>query len=66
MVKIDFECPLCNERNNLILMGNESGEFNKYCQACKAKLEISNKSNKIEVKAQLPQYVSLNISLSVP
>ena len=60
MVKIDFECPLCNERNNLILMGNESGEFNKHCKACEAKLEVSTKSNKIEVKAQLPQNIAQN------
>ena len=60
MVKIDFECPLCNERNNLILMGNESGEFNKHCKACEAKLEVSTKSNKIEVKAPLPKNIAEN------
>ena len=34
-------------------MGNESGEFSKHCKACEAKLEVSTKSNKIEVKALL-------------
>ena len=60
MVKIDFECPLCNEKNNLILMGNESGEFNKDCKACEAKLEVSNKANKIEVKARFPKNIMKN------
>ena len=55
MVKIDFECPLCNVKNNLILMGDKSGEFNKKCKACKAPLEVSNKSKKIEVKALFPK-----------
>ena len=60
MVKIDFECPLCNETNNLVLMGNEYGEFNKNCKACKAPLEVSNKTNKIEVKAQFPKEIVKN------
>jgi transcription elongation factor Elf1 len=72
MVKIDFECPLCNEKNNLILMGDKSGEFNKKCKACEAQLEVSNKSKKIEVKARFPKnktegniFSSQNISDSV-
>ena len=60
MAKINFECPLCNEKNNLILMGNESGEFNKDCKACEAKLEVSNKANKIEVKARFPKNIMKN------
>ena len=60
MVKIDFECPLCNETNNLVLMGNEYGEFNKHCKACKAPLEVSNKTNKIKVKAQFPKEIVKN------
>jgi transcription elongation factor Elf1 len=60
MVKIDFECPLCNEKNNLILMGDKSGEFNKKCKACKAQLEVSNKANKIEVKALFPKNIVKN------
>ena len=55
MVKIDFECPHCNEKNSLILMGNESGEFNKDCKSCETKLEVSNREDKIEVKAQFPK-----------
>ena len=60
MVKIDFECPICNETNNLVLMGNEYGEFDKYCKACEAPLEVSNKTNKIEVKAQFPKEIVKN------
>ena len=60
MVKIDFECPLCNEKNNLILMGDKSGEFNKKCKACEAQLEVSNKAKKIEVKALFPNNIVKN------
>ena len=57
MVKIDFECPLCNEKNILVLMGDDNGEFNKKCKACEAPLEVSNKANKIEVKARFPKEI---------
>ena len=60
MVKIDFECPLCNEKNILVLMGDDNGEFNKKCKACKAPLEVSNKANKIEVKARFPKEIVRN------
>ena len=60
MVKIEFECPTCNKKNSLILMGDESGEFNKKCTACEADLEVNNKTNKIEVKTQLPKNVVKN------
>jgi transcription elongation factor Elf1/flagellar biosynthesis protein FliQ len=60
MVKIDFECPLCNEKNILVLMGDDNGEFNKKCKACEAPLEVSNKANKIEVKARFPKEIVKN------
>ena len=41
-------------------MGDESGEFNKKCKACEADLEVNNKTNKIEVKTQLPKNVVKN------
>jgi len=55
MVKIDFECPLCNEKNILVLMGGDNGEFDKKCKKCEAQLEVSNKANKIEVKTRFPK-----------
>ena len=60
MVKIDFECPLCNKKNMLVLMGDDNGEFNKKCKACEAPLEVSNKANKIEVKARFPKEIVRN------
>ena len=41
-------------------MGNENGEFNKQCKACEAKLEVSNRSNKIEVKAKISNNIVKN------
>ena len=40
MARIEFECPNCNEVNNLVLMGDEKGKFDKTCNHCQTNLEI--------------------------
>ena len=52
MEKIEFECPTCGEKNNLILMGHDMVEFDKKCQSCKADLEILKTNDDISVKSK--------------
>ena len=40
MEKIEFECPICENKNSLIIMGYEKAEFEKKCLSCKTNLEI--------------------------
>jgi len=51
MAIIDFECPVCKEKNNFALMGNDKGIFDRKCKACNTKLEIENNSGEIKVKS---------------
>ena len=51
MAIIDFECPVCKEKNNFTLMGNDKGIFDRKCKACNTKLEIENNSDGIQVKS---------------
>jgi len=52
MEKIEFECPVCGEKNNLILMGYDKAEFDKKCKNCKTNLEILKTNNEISVKSK--------------
>jgi len=52
MEKIEFECPACGEKNNLILMGHDRAEFDKKCKSCKTNLEILKTNNEISVKSK--------------
>ena len=51
MARIEFKCPNCNEVDNLVLMGDEKGKFDKKCNNCKTKLEIIKDTETLEVKA---------------
>ncbi len=52
MEKIEFECPTCGEKNNLILMGHDRAEFDKKCQSCKTDLEVLKTNDKISVESK--------------
>lgn len=49
MAKKEYKCPHCNNINQLILMGDSSGTFEKICPSCNSKLEITLKNDKISV-----------------
>ena len=49
MAKKEYKCPHCNNINQLILMGDRSGTFEKICPSCNSKLEITLKNDKISV-----------------
>ena len=49
MVKREYECPNCNNSNKLILLGDREGTFEKICQACSSKLEITLKNDEINI-----------------
>ena len=50
MEKIEFECPICEGENSLILMGHDSAEFDKKCQICKADLEILRTDDEVKIE----------------
>ncbi len=50
MEKIEFECPVCEKTNSLILMGYDKAEFDKKCKNCKADLEIIKTDSEISVE----------------
>ena len=52
MEKIEFECPACDEKNSLVLMGHDGAEFGKKCQGCETDLEILRSNNELKVKAK--------------
>jgi hypothetical protein len=47
--KLDYECPNCNGKNKIILMGEQNGIFEKMCKTCNSKLEVTLKDNKINI-----------------
>lgn len=47
--KLDYECPNCNGKNKIILMGEQNGTFEKICKACNSKLEVTLKDNEINI-----------------
>ncbi len=51
MARFEFKCPNCNREDNLVLMGDEKGKFDKECNNCKTKLEIIKDTETLEVKA---------------
>ncbi len=49
MEKIEFECPICENKNNLILMGYDKAEFEKKCLSCKIDLEIIKTKDELKI-----------------
>jgi len=49
MEKIEFECPICENKNSLILMGYDKSEFEKQCLSCKADLEIIKTEDELRI-----------------
>jgi hypothetical protein len=47
--KLDYECPNCNGKNKIILMGEQNGIFEKMCKTCNSKLEVTLKDNEINI-----------------
>jgi len=47
--KLDYECPNCNGKNKIILMGEQNGTFEKICKKCNSKLEVTLKDNEINI-----------------
>ena len=47
--KLDYECPNCNGKNKIILMGEQNGTFEKICKTCNSKLEVTLKDNEINI-----------------
>jgi hypothetical protein len=47
--KLDYECPNCNGKNKIILMGELNGTFEKICKTCNSKLEVTLKDNEINI-----------------
>jgi len=47
--KLDYECPNCNGKNKIILMGEQNGIFEKICKTCNSKLEVTLKDNEINI-----------------
>ncbi len=63
MEKIEFECPVCDEKNSIILMGYDKAEFDKKCNSCKSDLEILKTDDDIRVKSKKK---ITNLESSVP
>ena len=49
MEKIEFECPICENKNSLILMGYDKAEFEKKCLSCKTDLEIIRTEDELKI-----------------
>ena len=49
MEKIEFECPICENKNSLILMGYDKAEFEKKCLSCKTDLEIIKTEDELKI-----------------
>ena len=49
MEKIEFECPICENKNRLILMSDDKAQFEKKCLSCKTDLEIIKTKDELKI-----------------